>query len=116
MGYSSKEKGYKWFNPSTLAVRVSQDVGFDQSASWYELDSTPSDPTEEELEITTNDDIQLRPIPSESPISTMMSEPQETPSTKNISRPWAESDKSKGKMPEYEVHHPDDSDSDVSAR
>ena len=49
VGYSSKQKAYKCFNPSTGAVRVSHDVVFDESASWYEPDLAPSDPIEEEL-------------------------------------------------------------------
>ena len=31
---------------------------FDESTSWYEPDSTPSGPTEEELEVNMDDDIQ----------------------------------------------------------
>ena len=46
----------------------------------------------------------------------MISELEEHSSTENISRPGTKSYKGKGKMREYEVDHPDDSDSDVSAR
>ena len=45
----------------------------------------------------------------------MISELEEHSSTENISRPGTKSYKGKGKMREYEVDHPDDSDSDVSA-
>ena len=75
--YSSTKKAYKCFNPSTRAVRISRDVVFDESASWYEPDSIPSGPNEEELEVNTNDDIQPRLIPSESPRSTEISGPHE---------------------------------------
>ena len=34
IGYSLEQKGYKCYNPSTLKVRVSRDVVFDESASW----------------------------------------------------------------------------------
>ena len=48
--------------------------------------------------------------------SEVLSHFQKPLSTVNVSRPEVGLDKGKGKMPEYEVHHPDDSDSDVSAR
>ena len=38
VGYLSEKKGYKCFNPSTRAVRVSRGLVFDESASWYEPD------------------------------------------------------------------------------
>ena len=38
--YSHEQKGYKGYNPRTKQVRVSRDVVFDKSASWYLL-STP---------------------------------------------------------------------------
>jgi hypothetical protein len=34
IGYSSKQKGYRCFNPSTQKLQVSRDV-FDEMASWY---------------------------------------------------------------------------------
>jgi hypothetical protein len=33
--YSSEQKGYRCFNPSTLMLQVSRDVVFDEIASWY---------------------------------------------------------------------------------
>ena len=36
IGYSSKQKAFKCFNPSTRAVWVGQDVVFNELASWYE--------------------------------------------------------------------------------
>ena len=75
-------------NPSTREVRINRDVVFDESASWYKPDATPSDPIEEELKA--NSDEETRPSPT--------------------------SDKGKGKMREYEVEEPlDDRDSDDSA-
>ena len=47
IGYSSEQKGYTCFNPSTRTVQVSRDIVFEESASWYEPDSAPSGPTEE---------------------------------------------------------------------
>ena len=41
VGYSYEQKGYKCYNPQTKQVRVSRDVVFDESASWY----LPSPPT-----------------------------------------------------------------------
>jgi hypothetical protein len=35
IGYSSKQKGYRCFNPSTRKLQVSRDVVFDEMASWY---------------------------------------------------------------------------------
>ena len=41
VGYSHEQKHYKCYNPLTKQVRVSRDVMFDESASWYLL-STPT--------------------------------------------------------------------------
>ena len=41
VGYSDEQKGYKCYNPRTKQARVSRDVVFDESASWY-LPPTPS--------------------------------------------------------------------------
>jgi len=35
IGYSSEQKGYRCFNPSTRKLQVSRDVVFDEMASWY---------------------------------------------------------------------------------
>ena len=40
-GYSDEQKGYKCYNPRTKQARVSHDVVFDKSASWY-LPPTPN--------------------------------------------------------------------------
>ena len=47
VGYSDEQKGYKCYNPRTKQARVSRDVVFDESASWYlpptpDLNSNPS--------------------------------------------------------------------------
>ena len=67
----------KCFNPSTQKFCVGQDVVFDESTFWYVPDSTPSESIEEEEDINSEDDDWLRPIPVESPNSTMLSEPQD---------------------------------------
>ena len=70
MGYTSKQKGYKCFNPTTRLVWVSQEVIFDELATWYEPNSTLFAPTEEELDDNSDGDIQQQP--------------QEPPSTESI--------------------------------
>ena len=50
----------------------------------------------------------------ESPVTTELSGPQESPRNQSTTRPSTTLDKGKGKMPEYEVDHPDDNDSDGS--
>ena len=47
VGYLDEQKGYKCYNPSTKQARVSRDVVFDESVSWYlpptpDLDTNPS--------------------------------------------------------------------------
>ena len=47
VGYSDEQNGYKCYNPRTKQARVSRDVVFDESASWYlsptaDLNSKPS--------------------------------------------------------------------------
>ena len=37
VGYSEEQMGYKCYNPPTKQARVSRDVVFDESASWYLL-------------------------------------------------------------------------------
>ena len=99
IGYSSEKKAYKCFNPSTRGIQVSHDVEF-----------------EEELNANSNDDIRPSPLPKDKPSSTELSGPHEPSRDESMSRPRPKSYEGKGKMPEYEVDHPDDSDSDVSAR
>ena len=90
---------------------MSRDVVFDESASWYKPDATPSDLTEEELNVNSDNEIRPSPPPKDNPSSTELIGPHES-----TSRPNTKSDKVKGKMPEYEVEvHPDDNNSDDSA-
>jgi len=35
IGYSSEQKGYRCFSPSTQKLQVSRDVVFDEMANWY---------------------------------------------------------------------------------
>ena len=37
VGYSNEQKGYKCYNPRTKQARISHDVVFDESVSWYSL-------------------------------------------------------------------------------
>ena len=75
VGYSDEQKGYKCYNPHTKQARVSRDVVFDESASWYlppttELDSNPSSDDEvSEAEMPPDEP----KIETESPISLRLS-------------------------------------------
>ena len=46
-------------------------------ASWYELDSAPPDPTEEEVDVNSNDDIQPSPLPNDNASSIELGRPHE---------------------------------------
>ena len=83
---------------------------------WYSTpDATPSDPIEEELNANSDNETRPSPPPKDSPGSTELIGLQEPPRDKNTSRPSPETDKGKGKMPEYKVEEfPDDRDSDDS--
>ena len=101
VGYSLEQKGYKCFNPSTRKVRVSRDVVFDESTSWYKPEPTPPEPSTNDLDNTEDGD-QLRLISEESPIITRLSGPQELPSEQITSQSSPNMDNGKAKMPEYE--------------
>ena len=81
VGYSDEQKGYKCYNPRTKQARVSRDVVFDESASWY-LPPTPrpdtnpsSDDEVSEAEMPPDEpEIKTR---EESPISLQLSGPNE---------------------------------------
>ena len=50
VSYSDEQKGYKCYKPRTKQARVSRDVVFDESASWYllptpDVNSNPSPAT-----------------------------------------------------------------------
>ena len=89
VGYSSEQKGYKCLNPLTRAVRVGQDVVFDESTSWYEPDSTPSKPTKKELDVNSDNNIRPSPLPKDSRSSIELSGWHEPSSIPNTSQPWA---------------------------
>ena len=62
VGYSDEQKGYKCYNPHTKQARVSCDVVFDESASWYlpltpDLTSNPS----------SDDEVSETEMPSDEP-------------------------------------------------
>jgi hypothetical protein len=81
IGYSQEQKGYKCFNPMTREVRVSRDVVFDESASWYSP-TTPKTPTnyetssEDDGSTAESTEIDLR-FPEECPTSLQLSGPEE---------------------------------------
>ena len=78
IGYLSAKKGYKCFNPSTREVRISRDVIFDESASWYKPDATPSEPIEEELNPNSDDETRPSPPPKDNPSSTELESSRQT--------------------------------------
>ena len=89
VGYSDEQKGYKCYNPRTKQARVSCDVVFDESASWY-LPPTPdlnsnlsSDNEVSEAEMSP--DGRAIGTPNESPVSFRLSGPNERPSRFNQS-------------------------------
>jgi hypothetical protein len=81
IGYSQEQKSYKCFNPMTREVRVSRDVVFDESASWYSP-TTPKTPTssepdsEDDVSTAESTEIDLR-FPEECPTSLQLSGPEE---------------------------------------
>ena len=82
IGYLFEKKAYKCFNPLTRVVRVSRDVIFDESTSWYKPDSTPSDPLKEELNANSDDNIRSNPLLKDNPSSTEQTGPHEPSQTK----------------------------------
>ena len=115
VGYSHEQMGHKSFNPSTCVFWVSPDVIFDRSASWYEPESAPSKPTEEELGVNSDDNIRQSPLPKDSPSSIELSAPHKQLSNQSTMQPSTKLEKCKGRMPEYQFDHPYESDSDMSA-
>ena len=79
VGYSDEQKGYKCYNPRTKQARVSRDVVFDESASWYlpptpNPDSNPSSDDEVSEAEMPPDEPEIE-NPEESPISLPLSGP-----------------------------------------
>ena len=54
---------------------MSSDVVFDESASWYELETTPSDPIATDLDIDLEEEDRVSLTSEECPISTWLSGP-----------------------------------------
>ena len=103
--YSLEQKGYKCYNPSTHKVRVSRDVVYEESASWYEPRTTTTSFDPESAEQEMEDEDQLEYIFEGSPITTRLSGPREPLSDQSTSRSSPTLDKGKAKMPEYEYDH-----------
>ena len=102
VGYSLEQKGYKCFNPSIRKVRVSRDVVFNKSTSWYTIDSAPSEPIEIDLNIDSDEDDRLRLKLEERPMSTSLSGTQEPLSDQSTLWPSPKLDKGMAKMLEFE--------------
>ena len=100
--YSLEQKGYKCYNPSTQKVRVSRDVVYEESASWYEPRTTTTSFDPESAEQEMEDEDQLEYIFEGSPITTRLSGPREPLSDQSTSRPSPKLGKGKAKMLEYE--------------
>ena len=62
VGYSDEQKGYKCYKPRTKQARVSRDVVFDESASWY-LPSTPNP----DSNLSSNDEVSKAEMPPNEP-------------------------------------------------
>ena len=60
-------------------VHVSRDVVFDESASWYTINSTPSNPVKTEFDTDAEEDDRSELTLEVSPISTGLSGPKEPP-------------------------------------
>ena len=93
LAYPLEQKGYKCFNPSTRKARVRRTVVFDELTFWYAFDGAPSKSNTTNLDIEEDD--RLKPMPKESPISTTLSGPHESPSDQSTSRPSPKSNKCK---------------------
>ena len=72
IGYSLEQKGYKCYNPSPRKVRVSRDVVFDKSASWYapKMIPTPTPINAESAEQELEDGDRLEHMFEDGPVTT----------------------------------------------
>ena len=76
IGYSLEQKGYKCYNPSTRKVRVSRDIIFEESTSWYTPETIPT-PTPIDAESAEREQggDHLEDMFEDSPITTRLSGP-----------------------------------------
>jgi len=77
IGYSSEQKGYRCFNPSTRKLQVSRNVVFDEMASWYSPLKVAEDGESRNDDVSSNleQESQLISGPQESSISGSSSTP-----------------------------------------
>jgi hypothetical protein len=78
IGYSSKQKGYRCFNPFTRKLQVSRDVVFDEMASWYSPLKVTEDGEARNGDVSSN-------VEQE---SQLISGPQESSISGSNSTPW----------------------------
>ena len=124
MGYSLEQKGYKCFNPSTRMVRVSRDVVFDESASWYAPASSTPEAPEHDSDIGAESRPRAIGHTYDSPSSSMLSGPSEPESIWSVSQADSDLasgsrlqatrlDKGKAKMKEYDSDNSSTNESDL---
>ena len=99
IGYLSAKKAYKCFNPSTREVRISRDVVFDESASWYKPDATPSELIEEELNANLDKETWTSLPPKDNPSSNELIGPNVPPRDESTSRQVRNQTKAKVRCP-----------------
>ena len=87
IGNSSAKKAYKCFNPLTWAVRISHDVIYKESTSWYKPDAASSNPIKEALNAIMDAHIQPNPLPKEMSSSIKLNGLQEPSSIPSTSQP-----------------------------
>jgi hypothetical protein len=78
IGYSSEQKGYRCFNPSTRKLQVSRDVVFDEMVSWYSPLKVAEDEEAKNGDVSSN-------VEQE---SQLISGPQESSISGSSSTPW----------------------------
>ena len=104
VGYSDEQKVYKCYNPRTKQARVSRDVVFDESASWYSpptLDLNPNPSSDDEVsEAKMPPDERKIETLDESPISFWLSGPNE-----RLDR-FGQSDEEAASSGDWTVHSP----------
>jgi hypothetical protein len=89
IGYSSEQKGYRCFSPSTRKLQVSRDIVFDEMASWYSPLKVAKDGEVRNGDVSSN-------VEQE---SQLISGPQESPISGSSSTPW------KGKLRSSNIVH-----------